>query len=299
VARGGDAVTAAAANQHTPKIEWSFRIGKAMDQLAALAPSLKSVFSWILYDIVSHHRLSVMKHNKMPGRREAQKMLATRLFRYVSIGHQSGGRMDDMDEHDDIYAESFVAAETGEMYTKNKKFFQILEQGGSVVASGFMAIPIQALAVRGLSARASGLNRLRQGLADRRFAIVNSSRSSGLLVDDDPTNKSVLMGVLRTRLQIKPMLNFNAQWEKVLARNVPRLERGLHRAMTAAGRASLLNDAARRELGLRAFRNKLAELRKAGYGNRANMQKIAHIARLEAEKDAIAGAGGDGKKAVL
>lgn len=266
----------------------SVRMGEALGQIALLPAALRGAFLWILYDIVTHQRTSVLKHHKLRAGRPAQQMLATRIFRYTKAA-------DSENRVAELMGETFVAAvagsDAGAGYVENPRFFQLLETGGESTSGAPRAVPIAAgLLRRGGSVRVNP--KFKELLKAKAFDVVPRKGKLPLLVysPESGRERSVIYGVLAKRLDYGPQLNFYKQWNSVLARGLPKMEKGLERAATAAGQAALADRDALVRAGKEAYLETLKQMSTRGIKGR-QAKRAAQLAESAAKKDYIAGKG--------
>lgn len=218
-----------------PMVELDARIGEVLAAAANLPPAVLGAFRERVYDLLSHHRSSVLKHHRLPGGRRAQKWLATRLYRFTRAPERPGHAAD-------VYGEGFAAAVSGETFGPDA--LRRVEFGGTVTSRALMAIPT------GLgAARRKQFARLLESGALSVTPTGALVRERAGRARDARGARSELWGVLRRSRRQAPALGYEAQFRSVQARHLPKFEADLGRAVTAAGRAALAERA--RDRGLR------------------------------------------------
>lgn len=246
------------------------RIGQALAQVALLPAAVQAAFRERLYDLLSHHRLHVLKHHRLPSGRAAQRMLATRLWRYTRASARDAG----------VAGEAFVAAASGDTYGADA--FRRLEFGGDVAAGAPMAVPIGAGRVLARRDRAAWRRLLGSGVLEAirtRAGRTLLIRETAGRARDAGGAKSLLYAVLTRRRRQPAQLGYFAGFEAVQARHVAKMEQDLERAASAAGQAALVEASRERAAldaaylqGLRrylaAHPNRLREARAAGLAAR-------------------------------
>lgn len=261
-------------------VEIDVRLGQVLATVALMPAAVQSAFRERLYDLLSHHRLSVLKHHQLPSKRRAQQMLASRTYRYTradAAGALGGGL--------GVVGEGFLAAESGQTYGRDA--FKRLEEGGEVSAREAMIIPVGAGRRLALRDRAAW-ERLLHGDVDLirapsgRMLLVRQSIRKGSI-------KETIYGVLSRRRRQPAQLGYYRQFDSVQGRHVAKLEADLDRAQTAAGQAAIVERAAEgRRLGeaylaglrryLDANPGRLREARAAGVAAR-KLAKAANTTR--------------------
>lgn len=257
-------------------------LGEVLATVSLLPSAVQASFRERLYDALSHHRLSVLKHHQLPGGRRAQRMIASRTYRYTKPGEGAA-----------VMGEGFAAAETGSTF--GPAALLQLERGGDIAAGEGMIVPVGAgrrLAQRDRAA----WERLLRGDVD----LVRAPSGRMLLVrhtlgkHSDGTGgvKETIYGVMTRRRRQPAQLGFYRQWESVEARHVAKMDADLGRAVTAAGQAALVERAAESRVlgaayvdGLRRYLavnpGKLREARAAG----ALARKAARAANTTRERE--------------
>ncbi|GMV26923.1 MAG: hypothetical protein AMXMBFR58_29540 [Phycisphaerae bacterium] len=263
------------AGARVPMLQLQVRIADAAATIATLPAATRAVFRAGLYEILSHHRTSVIKHSArtMPGGRSAQQMVASRLFRFTK--ETAGG----------ITGEGWAAAvsKSGDDakggYANNPRFFPLIEEGGQHRTSGWMAVPVTDK--KGV-ARQRFADKMRQLLKQDALKIVPRPGQVSLLVQVKEDHTYQLWGVLARRTTIRPMLGFYDRWSSTLSKDLPHLERWLDRAMKGASVAGLEQAMRERAMGqqvyLAEFKKQLAELHAAGYKGAKRVRMAAKAA---------------------
>ena len=216
---------ASAAAQHSVVVLES-KIAAAVAQVGMTVPALAAVIKVRLYDLMSHHRQSILAHNAFPDKRSAQKMLATRLWRYATA---TGGEAKPLQ----FEASGFAAAETGETF--GPSFFRTVEEGGTINSSKPMAIPTGAAGkmMNGGFVAGPAFARL---LAARGFDVAPSGALFTMAgASKDAGARFVLWGMLRRRRQQRPILKFFEQFNSIFGRHMAEIDRDLDAVEKAVG----------------------------------------------------------------
>lgn len=249
------------------------KIGRVLAEVALLPSAVQGAFRTRVYDLLSHHRLSVMKHNALPGGRRAQQMLATRLWRYTRVSTDPRAVAG-------VVGEGFAAADTGEDY--GGSFLKQLEGGASIRAGAPMIVPVGAgreMLARGSAANAHRAWRelLRNGDTD----LIRGPSGRLLLVGSKDTRggvKQIIYGVMTRRRRQRPVLGFYRQFDDVQARHVAKFERDLDRAATAAGQEALVERAGENKTISAAYVEALKRYLDANPGRHAGARRAAQAA---------------------
>jgi hypothetical protein len=191
------------------------------------------------YDLVSHQRLKTLKDHGLPGGRQAQKMLATRLFGY-------GRKVKSPTRISELEGESFAAAVSGETFGGEQ--LKDMETGRLVSSREPMAIPLGAASLRG-GARSAAMARFRKQLKNRELVRVGK----GLLVlrktqESHMARASAgraargstrIVGVLLRGRTQRPMLGFYRAFDAILPTHMGKYEKAMEQSLTAAGREAM------------------------------------------------------------
>lgn len=256
-------------------VELDARIGEAVAAMGLLPAGVHGAFRERIYDLLSHHRDSVLKHHGLPGGRRAQKWLATRLFRFTrAVGGES--------RIAELMGEGFGAAVSGETFGPGA--LRQVEFGGTM-SGEMMAIPAgrgranpkefrRLLALRGAR---GGLDVAPSGALVREA----EGRRHGL--------RSELWGVLRRTRRQPRQLGYYARFADVQSRHAERFEADLDRAMTAAGREALAERARDRGLQRGVYVGTLRKYLEQNPGKHAEARRVAAAAARAARAAGITG----------
>jgi|GEM_PF-4099127 len=268
----------AAAGGQAIKLDVAVNPGDVLRQIVNMPPAVLGVFGEFMFDLMSHHRSSVLKHHGLPAKQSATAMIATRLHRY-------GRKRKDPQSLSDIVGESFAAAEAGETY--GDQFFAQLERGASVSSRVPMAVNFKAIGLEGM-ARTRATAKFREELARNAFFVT----PGGYLVRDNALSsvgpapiggsrrrgRTELVGRLVKRRAQRPVLGFHKQWDSVWARHAGKWTRALDLAQTAAGQAKIVAEMQRAVSGksaaFRAYHDTYKSLASSGM-SRAERRKVA------------------------
>ena len=191
------------------------------------------------WDLVDHHRSSVIKHGKFKGRggrSPAKRMIASRLFRYSA-------KVRNPTKINDLEGESFAAstgpASSGSDFALDADTFEAWEFGKTIRSDDPMAIPF----VGNTQKQRDKFHRL---LASGEVSVVNTAKVRGLLVHsvnaDGSTRakqRSVPIGFLRSQRRQPPILGFYDQFARILPAHQKKYDQALCQALTVAGRRRL------------------------------------------------------------
>ena len=230
---------AAAASKIDPKsnvvadlpISVQTRIAEAVSTIGYLPASLRGAITVLLFDMLSHHRLSVLKNHRFPDYRGGQKFIAASYRRYTKPRGDIAGKALD------IVGESFLkTAKFSENKTEVPGRFKQLEFGERIAANSFMAMPIN-----GGRATAGQWALLRE----KKLTMIRTK--SGALLAFAPAKmtkagqfrkgaRTRLLFVLFKRRVQRPMLNFFARWNDIANRDTTaaRFGKMLDNAVAAA-----------------------------------------------------------------
>lgn len=250
-------------------------------QLGYLPTVLGATVRERVYDMLSHHRLTVGKSvgRTFPGRRRAQQWILSRTYRFTSPLRELKSSGEGILPA--VLGESFYAASTGFLADVDDEF-EHLERGGTVSSSDVMAIPTGA----GRRAISGGLRTTKQ-FADklRRPGGLDVS-PTGALFDTEAARKgaglrSSLYGVLRRRRHQDPILHWYSTFDSVSARHLRRMETDAAFALDFAGRASLAERSEMLKQERAVFRGAFNEaLASAGGGSNARTRsKASRVAK--------------------
>jgi hypothetical protein len=204
-------------------------IGEAVTTLGYVPAILPAAISERAFDALSHHRLGVIKDAaRMPGGRQAQKFVASRLYRYS----RRGGRLPV--SFAEVHAEGFAAEPNPKAFSDEA--IRNLEYGANIFARGAMAIGYGGPAIDAASWAMLKYIKPRGLLASveggRRF-VDRGNRELGKVGD-----RTELFS-LRRRRRARPLLGYERRWEVVAPKAVAKLEADLDKVMTIAGQRGL------------------------------------------------------------
>lgn len=257
-------------------------VSAVVAQIGYLPPALTGALAYENYNLVDHHRRSVLKHHKLPGGKAAQRFLASRLHRY--------GSKKDPTELADLVGESFAAAQTGKTFGRER--FRKLEEGGERTTSRWFAVPIGALQLKSPGARSAAYRRFREQLSAHMLVVVGK----GLLIRRDAHDQGAktkvvkIIGKLVRARREQPMLGFQEQFDRVLPGHMARYDKALDLAMTEAGRDRLARDLQTRARGAAAYRAVYDQFLNANAGKFSEARRVAKAAAKAAR---AAGGGQD------
>lgn len=239
-----------------------------------LNPALAGAVDNLLYDMVSHHRLSVGKHNKLPGKRSAQQWWFSRSFRHATNVAKKGPPAGGIGA---ISAGSFAAARSGQTFGDDR--FQHLEFGERVTSPDWFVVPIGPWRAR------SKRKQLLEMLKGRTLQVT----PSGYLIKGKGRGKRMtgteLVGVLTRRRQEKPVLRFYPEWERVSPKHLAGLDK-----IAAAAISGSEKEAQRVVLRSNVNRAASSAFTRAYFGARAQRmgpaqaRQVARAAAAEARK---------------
>lgn len=202
------------------------RLGETVAAIGLLPPALRGAMRSEVYDILSHHRTSVLKRvgQTWPGGAGARKMVAARTFHFTKFNEKG------------------IAGLEGEAFTASirdfgDEAFEQFEHGETISAKGPMAIPGGA-ALTGKGKVRGGQGGFEAMLARRGF---NISERGALLkkVGRGASARQELWGTLSHRRRQRPILGWHDRWNDVLSRRLPGLERVVDEAIKAPNQAAL------------------------------------------------------------
>ncbi|UYV13750.1 MAG: hypothetical protein NCW75_05560 [Phycisphaera sp.] len=199
----------------------------AVRTLAHTSALVPVVLSERHIDVLSHHRLGVLKDAKknFERGRGAQKFLAPRLKRF---GRTTGSQLPT--NISQARGESFAVERDGVL--------EGLEEGGSQNSNEPMAIPIAPRFRR-------NPKKFREMLEANRFVVVGRR---GLLIDPDDRKqgeRTEIAGVLTKRITRRPRLGFMRRWDQNRPKAEAKYESDLEKLTTEAGRGQLRSNIAR------------------------------------------------------
>lgn len=206
---------------NTGRVLLSAKIGEAVAAVGSMTDGLAAVMRVRLYDLLSHHRLGVMKRQLFPAGRGAQKMIASRTFRYTK-------RTEGDSKPLSIMAESFAAAESGLTFGAN--FFENVEGGATINAGGYFVIP----AGKGARRTAKGIipnARFRELLAAGAFFLGKNGRLFLKSVDMASKRRPELWGVLRKVRKQRPLLRWYSEFDSIAAQHAVEIDRDITAAL--------------------------------------------------------------------
>lgn len=251
----------------------SISVNEVLATLGYVPAALIGALSFRNFDLTSHHRKSVLKYQKFPAGRRAQRMIAAGLHRY-------GRKRTAPEAISDVVGETFAAANSGVLA---EDYFKHVEFGGVVRSKEYMAIPL-AGGRRGSGPGDKATSLFRKLVAEKGFDI----RPGGWLTyTTKDGKKSILMGVLRRQRHQPAVLGFYDQFDKIMPKHLARYERDIGMALTEAGRASLGRRTTAASAAHLAWRSAYREAVAGNGGDRRGAKKVADAAYREAKKDAL------------
>lgn len=200
------------------------KTAEVFETLALTPAGIQGAVQERLYDLVAHHRLSTLKHHKLPGGVRATRMLATRLFAFAKPAASGFG----------VEAETFAAAVSGQTFGDSA--IEQLERGGVITSSKPMAIPSGQGAKAGRNGGIVATERFKRQLGQRGFDV----SKSGTLFDTAASGKggglrNELFGQLRKRRNQRALLGWNAAFNSVVTRQLALMDEDIEKGMDAAG----------------------------------------------------------------
>lgn len=269
------------------QLGFSLRLSQVLATVGFMPAALVGSLSERNFQLVDHHRRSVIKRYAGPGGLRAKRAIATRLFRY--------GSKPNPNSIEDVVGESFAAA-TQEESLFEKRSLVRLEEGGSYQAKEAMIIPIGAGA-REIRGGVIPTKQFADALKAHRFRIINTARTRGLLVVDYARRgkvgeRSVIMGKIIMGRTQRPLLNFYARFEDVKGKHLAAMEKDVELAMTAAGQAKLQTRLDDKAAERAAYKSALREVLNANPGAFAEAKKAARAAALAVRTGNKVGEGG-------
>lgn len=273
----------------TSMLDVQARTAEVVQMLGGMPDVVAAALQEAMFDAVNHHRKSVIDHHKMPSKKGGSKMAAATLHRYSKRGTDRAKPMQ-------MEAESFGAAQ-------NHRFLTHLEEGGRVVASDWMAIPIM-----------GGFRTLKSGermthanfhkfMKSNQLQAVRTSKGDILLVHHAKARKvkgemrgerSTIMGVLKKSRTQRPMLGFAEQWNRIQPKHLAKFDKILDQAITEAGRMKLARSMEASRAGTRAYYDEQARmLAQTGGKMTAEVRKAATAAAKAAKAAALEKSKGD------
>lgn len=222
-----------------PSLEVRVDQRHAQAALAHVRGGLGSLLRVRFFDLLSHHRRSLLKHNKLPNRRGGQNFIGA-FYRRFAMGGSEGRYA-----RPAAIGEAFMAA-SGDEYTRGPGAFRLLEEGGTVRSAEPMAVPI------GKWAKGTGLRTFRRLLKERGVRTVMRAGRPPLLVRDvgGRRARTDIVGVLTFTRKQPALLGFYTQWASVVPRHQAKLDRSLESLLTEAGRERLSAELSRVSAGM-------------------------------------------------
>lgn len=216
------------------------------------------------YDLLTHHRLSVIKNNSFPSegkgkKRENQKFLAANYFRATRAPDERGG---------------MKVEGLGRMSTKPRfdtsggvveDYFLNAETGKRIRANGVMLMPIGKLVAN-----------FRQKVRDRKFVLIKRKNLPWLLVEKlgagrlrkdgsrlgERDKLIAVLGYARTQ---RPILGFYGQIRRILPTHQGKMDKMMERMLTAAGRRAISTEMLEAGTGKAdSFRRRIKKAEEAG-----------------------------------
>lgn len=207
-------------------------ITEAFLTLGYMPVAMQTAIRLRFYDLLSHHRLTVLKNHKLPSGRTGQQWLASRMYRYTKT---TGGKL-------------FPINVVGEGFAVDIEDWQgqvnLLERGGTRTSQRPMLIPIGAGDARGPGLRPS--KKLQDAKANKSGAFITTPRGQTFLVQSIGGTragigaKTEILGVLSKRQTYRPMLGFQRAFDIVVPRHVEKFSADMDLAITESGREALM-----------------------------------------------------------
>lgn len=253
-------------------VEMQVRVGAVISMLGFLPSEVQGILRAHFYDWLTHHRLSVMKNHGLTGGRQAQKWLATRLFRYT--------KANDPRLPANVKAEAF-AADVDDFRPGQMK---LLEEGGIATSSELMFTPVWGKGRTYAKAR----QMLDEALKTRKTDLIRSSNGKILIVQHIKGSRNgrgmrdLIIGVGTRRQRYKPTLGFRARFDAVSSKHVAAIGKDLDRAGTEAGLATLETKGFANRVYNQTFASEARRYLTAHPGNFAMAAKVAKAAARNA-----------------
>lgn len=274
------------------------RLGEVAATLGYIPAGVIGALGEAVFDHVSHHRKSVIKHagttyaNPARGRR----FVASRLFRY-------GRTRPDPSKIRHIQGESFAAAlsspgrtRSGRIIPVDKQQLELLERGGTVNTRSPMAIPIgegrnEAGPYKGQFKPAAA-----KAIRERRTDLVVRPGKPTLIVQELAASRrggvqlgirSRVIGVLSRRRQQRPMLGFFSSAKRIESKHLAKYDRVIEQALTSSGRAAIAERSKSLELGRKAYRAEFDRFISADPTNHRGARRAAETAAREARRGSL------------
>ena len=213
-----------------PVAEIHFNAAEVIATIGTLPAIAPAVIAERNKDAVDHHQRGVLKDAKsnFPGGRGAQKFLAARMGRY---GRTTGSSLP-----------TKMSQARGESFAVEGRdgLLETLEEGGTRSAREPMAVPL-ARRFQGGRNRSKWEAALKSGEFDviPSRGLLVQTRVGGRVGGSRAGFRSEIVGMLRRKTTVRPLLGFFARWEKILPRVQARYDSDVEKMLTAAGRAGL------------------------------------------------------------
>ncbi len=202
------------------------RISAAVAQLGLFPSALQGALRERFYDLLSNHRLAVLKRHSFPAGRAAQKMLATRMFRYTKATNPALPA--------NVTGEGYVAELNGNGGDWGD-YFHAAEFGGTRVARSLRIVPLG----RGRKGGKPTLELL--DMLKRKSASLIRANGRLLVVKHvgGRRARSEILGMLTPNQKFRQILGFRREFDGVASKHIAKVERDVDTAMTAAGQEAL------------------------------------------------------------
>lgn len=219
-------------NAFKPGIEASIGVDarQVMATLGYLPAALIGVIVEENWDLINHHRSSVLKHHRFPARRASQNLIAASTQGY-------GRRRPNPRSLSDAQGEIFM----GDVPAPDKfgvGFWRTMEFGRAISARRPMAVSFAAINAVG-AARTRIQQQFRDALTARRFAVTRG----GLLVLRkgrlSGQRRGEIIGKLIRRRTQGRLLGFYEQFDRIVPAHLSRYDEFMDLALTESGRESL------------------------------------------------------------
>jgi hypothetical protein len=203
-------------------------IAAALSLVKYMPAAMQGAMRSLVYDVLSNHRLRVIKRSaaNFPSKGQAQKYVASRLYRYTKLDEQNGSIAS-------ITGEGF-GADVGE---DPGNVLANLEQGASITTGESMAIPIT---VAGVS-RAAAKKRLMEAIENRSASLVDRvvqvipRPGRWPLLAIVRADRVIPVAVLVKRREQAPRLRYYPAWDETIAKRAKDFDAAVDAAATVAG----------------------------------------------------------------
>lgn len=270
-----------------PAVTAEVKMGAVLGMVATMPAAVQGAMRTGLFDVLSHHRLSVIKSAAgWPGKRRAQAMVASRLHRWTKENQGDAG----------LTGQAFAAAVKGQTFGRDA--FKRFEDGASVSSADPFVVPIgagRAMVDSNIKGRRQAFRdllksdrvHLVQGSGGRIF-VVRTLKGRGRA---QKGLRSELLGILSRRRTERPRLGYRSAFDRVVNEDLPKLARIVELGATVAGRQSLRRADTLKRAGQEAYSRTFREYLSANPRKFVEARKAASEAR-QAARGQISGSGG-------